>query len=79
MDDERKAMAILTFSELIECIKLHPRYHEFEKGTPPEHALVITFGEVSGPIETDMINMSDGNELYIDMKPDGTACSIEIA
>ena len=72
-------MAILSFEDLIECIRLHPRYNEFEMGMPPEKALVITFGEQRKIRETDMINMTDGNELYIDMVEDGLACSIEIA
>ena len=72
-------MAVLTFAELIECIKLHPRYKEFEKGTPPEHALLISFGKAEKVVETDMINMDDGSELYIDMLENGMACSIEIA
>jgi hypothetical protein len=73
-------MAKISYSELIQWLKKHPRYKDFELGVDAEVALYIQFGDcqrVTGA--SDLFPLSDGHEISLDRKDDGVICGFEIA
>ena len=73
-------MATIRFDELLNIIKTHPNYQQWEKGTPVEEALYIKFSEVitKEVVESDNFEATNGCEIVLDKDNKGSICGIEI-
>ena len=72
-------MARVTVKQLIDAIKLHPDYREWEDGVPADEALYVVFSSKSpGGVESDVHDAVNGLHIVIDRDGDGRIYGIEI-
>jgi len=70
-------MAQLEIKDLIEAVKAHAKYSEWEAGVPAEKALYVRFGKADN-VESDVLTLADGSELVLDKNDEGIVVGFEI-
>ena len=73
-------MAQVTVKQLIEAIKLHPDYPEWEDGVSADEALYVVFSsKFLAGVESDVHDAVNGLTIVIDKDGEGRIYGIEIA
>lgn len=73
-------MAVITFDDLIDAIKSHPRYFEsWRKDVNAETALKVKFGGgEKTSLQSNVLPVINGSELVLTLDAEGRVVSLEI-